>query len=475
VIAWLGCTAALQPPAERRLPEIEPALDVDPDPGRVEVHLEAIVTELSWGGGPATEAWAYRDAYGGSTSIPGPLLQVEEGDELEVHLHNALPMSSTLHLHGVALPNDMDGSEITQMVVRPGEDHHHTFVVTHPGTFWYHPHFEVADQMARGLYGPGLSRGDTDLHETADRTLVLVDALVDDEGLPVYDVEPELWRVGRQGDLVLINGAPAGEDLVLRATPRERWRIVNAAHSRYFGLSLEDHELRVVGGDAGPVRTPWSTQLLVVAPGDRYELIVQPEPGSRAVLWSLPVDRGFGVPPGEALPLLTVVGPDAQVSLPALPRSRAGMPRVPLSPSTATRVLSLAEGTAPDGEPLFSIDGVPWPFSNPVPVREGEVEVWEVHNCTEGHQPFHLHGLFFDVLDLDGLSPLHDSREDVADIPPGGMLRMAVPYEVPGQWMFHTHLLDLASHGMMAVIDVGDHAPAPSVPLTCAPGGQTAR
>lgn len=143
---------------------------------------------------------------------------------------------------------------------------------------------------------------------------------------------------------------------------------------------------------------------------------------------------------------VTVIGPETRARLPELPQTRDGMPRVELSSTPTVRSWSLTAGEAPDGEPLFAI------------------EVWEVHNCTDGHQPFHLHGLFFDVLDTDGLPPAHDAREDVADIPPHGILRMAVPYEVPGQWMLHTHLLDQASHGMMAAIDVGPWEPAPTAP-----------
>lgn len=185
-MTWLACTSPVpQLALERPLPEIPAAIDVDPDPDRVELHLEAMITELPIGGGRDAEVWAYRDTSALAPSIPGPLVAVQPGQELSMHLHNALPGSTTLHLHGVALPNDMDGSELTQMVVLPGEEHHHDFVVTHPGSFWYHPHFDVADQMARGLYGPGVSSGDDDLHETSDRTLVLTDVLLDADGLPL--------------------------------------------------------------------------------------------------------------------------------------------------------------------------------------------------------------------------------------------------------------------------------------------------
>lgn len=463
VITWLACTVPVPLPAiERALPELASAVDVDPSPDRVEVHLEALVTELRVGEQRAADVWAYRDTSAPVAAIPGPTIAVQQGQQLSVHLHNALPQSTTLHLHGVALPNDMDGSELTQMVVRPGESHHHDFVVTHPGTFWYHPHFDVADQMARGLYGLGVSSGDDDLHETADRTLLLVDLLLDEAGQPIYEVDPEVWRAGRQGTVVLVNGALAGEDLVLHTTARERWRILDAAHSRYFALTLEGHDLLVVGGDGGPARTPWRTDTLVVAPGDRYEVVVEMAPEARAVLWSMPVDRGFGLPPDDPVPLFTVIGPEQRERLPPLPETRPGMPRVVLPAEPAIRTWSLTASDAPNGEPLFAIDGTPWPFAAPVPVREGDVEVWEVHNCTDGHQPFHLHGLFFDVLDIDGRVSVHDAREDVADIPPYGVLRMAVPYEVPGQWMLHSHLLDQASHGMMAAIDVGPWDPAPS-------------
>jgi FtsP/CotA-like multicopper oxidase with cupredoxin domain len=208
VITLLACA----PPNEalvdeRPLPALVELVDVDPDPDVVEVHLEAVVANLPMGDGPPAEAWAYRDSSAaGDPIIPGPLLRVVPGDLLRVHLHNALDVSTTLHLHGLALPSDMDGSEVSQMVIRPGDEHHHELVITHPGTFWYHPHVAVADQVARGLYGVGVSSGDIwAVHNMTDRIQpfhlhgLFFDVLETEGVSPVFDSREDVANVPRTG------------------------------------------------------------------------------------------------------------------------------------------------------------------------------------------------------------------------------------------------------------------------------------
>ncbi|WP_055702834.1 multicopper oxidase family protein [Streptomyces silaceus] len=115
--------------------------------GRVrEVKLMAMETRLDLGG-PTVKTWAYGDR------LPGKEVRVTAGDTLSLTLANHLPQSTSLHWHGIALRNDMDGVPgLTQKNIRPGADFTYRFAVPHPGTYWFHPH--SGTQQDRGLYAP---------------------------------------------------------------------------------------------------------------------------------------------------------------------------------------------------------------------------------------------------------------------------------------------------------------------------------
>ena len=97
-------------------------------------------------GGPTVRSWAYGD------SVPGPLLRAKAGDRVVVVVDNALPESTSVHWHGVALRNDMDGVPgMTQSPIGTNSQFTYDFTVPDPGTYFYHPHSGV--QLDRGLYG----------------------------------------------------------------------------------------------------------------------------------------------------------------------------------------------------------------------------------------------------------------------------------------------------------------------------------
>ena len=97
-------------------------------------------------GGPVVDTWAYGD------SVPGPLLRARAGDLLRVRVDNQLPATTSVHWHGIALRNDMDGVPgMTQAPIGAGKSFTYEFTVPDPGTYFYHPHSGV--QLDRGLYG----------------------------------------------------------------------------------------------------------------------------------------------------------------------------------------------------------------------------------------------------------------------------------------------------------------------------------
>ncbi|WP_030689009.1 multicopper oxidase family protein [Streptomyces sp. NRRL B-1347] len=128
-------------------PEVAAAEKKRPGGGRLrELKLMAMPTTLDLGG-RTVKSWAYGDA------LPGKEIRATAGDTLSLTLANHLPQPTSLHWHGLALRNDMDGVPgLTQRDIKPGADFTYRFKVPHPGTYWFHPH--SGTQQDRGLYAP---------------------------------------------------------------------------------------------------------------------------------------------------------------------------------------------------------------------------------------------------------------------------------------------------------------------------------
>jgi FtsP/CotA-like multicopper oxidase with cupredoxin domain len=112
----------------------------------VPVALDAVPGAVDLGG-ITVRTWSYQG------EIPGPEIRVRKGDTVKAALANRLPDPTTVHWHGIAIRNDMDGvPTATQAPVAAGRDFTYRFTAADPGTYWYHPHVGV--QLDRGLYGP---------------------------------------------------------------------------------------------------------------------------------------------------------------------------------------------------------------------------------------------------------------------------------------------------------------------------------
>lgn len=111
----------------------------------VAVDLEA--REFSW----EVEPGLTIPGFGFNGQAPGPTIRGEVGDTLVVHLKNSLPEPTTIHWHGLRVPNEMDGTQMVQNPIKPGETFEYRFMLPDAGTFWYHPHTHESEQMERGM------------------------------------------------------------------------------------------------------------------------------------------------------------------------------------------------------------------------------------------------------------------------------------------------------------------------------------
>ena len=433
--------------------ELTPLLDTNPAANIVEVQLVAGLSTTEYLAGKPAHVWAYRDGASANAigSVPGPLLTANQGDHVIVHFRNELPEETTIHWHGIRVPPRSDGTTVAQIPVAPGASFDYEFDALDAGTFWYHPHIHGDVQIENGLYGMIVVKGGVDPDVAADRAFVLDDVKLESTGQLSTRIDALDLMLGRQGNVLLVNGR-SGASLQAKAGSRERWRFVNAANGRYFNLFLPGHTLQVIGWDGGLLAEPYTTDTLLIAPGERYEVLVElaDAPGTQLSLQTLHYDRGHNIPDPGPQTIMSIALPSraerAPLPLPTL--WRADEP-IAIDAQTPQRSFVLSEQEEGLVEPRFFINGERFPNNTPIAALAGAVAIWSIRNDAEMDHPFHLHGMFFRVLDVDGVVPAHAGWKDTVNVPQKTTLRFAVRYGEPGTWMYHCHILEHAERGMM--------------------------
>jgi FtsP/CotA-like multicopper oxidase with cupredoxin domain len=439
-----------------KLPEVS---DINPDPKIVEINLDARVAEVE-AGTKRVQAWTYN---GG---IPGPLIRTNVGDRLIVHFTNHLPSPTTVHWHGLRVPIDMDGVPgISQPDVVTGGTFTYDFVVPDAGLFWYHPHVDSAAQVGFGLSGPLLVSDPAENVGVSDElVLVLNDLDIDENGaLASPDTGgTAAMAFGREGNVILVNGKQ-NATISARAGAPQRWRIVNTAKTRYFNLHLRDNagDFTKIGGDGGLQEYPTQEELLVLAPGERADVIVTPKgkPGTEIQVMSELFNRGYGsVEFRDPEKLFRIALTNQQpVNAPPLPKIRRTIQ--PLKAEGATPIQLDLDIVLNNFTKLneYRINGRPYPRAKAIPAKIGETQIWTVNNTTSWSHPMHLHGFFFQVLDKNGQPVRPMEWKDTVNVQFKQSLQLLVRFDDrPGSWMVHCHILDHAEGGLMTTVQLGD-------------------
>jgi FtsP/CotA-like multicopper oxidase with cupredoxin domain len=419
-----------------------------PAPGRnvIPVELEAREVEWSIAPGATIRAWAFNG------QVPGPVIEGRVGDVLEVRLTNRLPEPTAIHWHGLRLPASMDGTEMVQRLVQPGESFTYRFKLLDAGTFWYHPHANETVQLERGLYGALIVRGEGEPELDREQVLVLDDLKLDRKGRIAKFGGFVQWHDGREGDARLVNGK-IEPTLSIAAGQVERWRVVNASSARYVRLSIGRVPFRLLGTDGGLLETPVSVDDVLLAPGDRVDIAIGPFAGGQEIAvealryWRTTIKRRKD----ERFATLRVG--KAQPSNASVPERLRVIE--PLAPSSATpnRTVDFGIKYSLRRGMDFVVNGERHDVDEPVKI--GQLQIWDVVNSTLMDHPFHLHGYFFQVLSVNGKPPAWRSWEDVVNLPPKSTTRIAwMPDDRPGSWMYHCHILEHHAAGMMAHFDV---------------------
>jgi FtsP/CotA-like multicopper oxidase with cupredoxin domain len=227
--------------------------------GTKQFDLTTDIVEWEVEPGKFVEAWAYNE------QIPGPTLKLVDGDRVEIRVTNNLEESTTVHWHGIDVPNEMDGvPDVTQEQIKPGETYTYAFDVIGPAVGMYHAHSNSQKQVPMGL-----SAG------------MIVASLPIPAGVTVSQEIPFIVNDG--GELgFTINGK------AFPATKPITARVGETILVHYFNEGLQVHPMHlhgpdqtVIAKDGNPLPAPYDADTVLVGPGERYSVLVTPNrPGA---------------------------------------------------------------------------------------------------------------------------------------------------------------------------------------------------
>lgn len=435
-----------------------------------EFRFIASRAKVNLGAGPDFLAWTYNG------QVPGPEIRVREGDIIRVVLTNDLPQETSIHWHGLPLPNAMDGVPgVTQKGVQPGDDFVYEFEAGPAGTFMYHSH--AAYQLDQGLYGPLIIEPSNE-KQTHDKefTLMLEDWVMKDNGAvaPVRRRPSPMGmmrgRMRRQRgfnnqkapllepvyDAYAVNGRayPAGDPLMVKKGDRVKLRLANPSSSTTYDLSLAGHPLTITHADANPVQ-PLETDVIRIGMGERYDVaFVADNPG----YWLLGArESGFG----ESQLRIPITYKGVRMKAAAGPvfhrgqrfashwNLRASEPKQPYPGDVDKFIPQTLSGGM--HSPFWTINGQIYPDADSPVVKKGDhVRIAYANHSMMPH-PMHLHGHFFKVVN-PRLPPEHWILKDTVIVDPMQRLEIEFMADNPGKWIHHCHNLYHMMAGMANVV-----------------------
>lgn len=432
---------------------------------------------LAGAGYPETDVWAYGSA------VPGPEIRTRQGERLRVAIENRLAEDTTVHWHGVRVPNGMDGvPHLTQAPIIPGTSFVYEFDVPDAGTYWYHPHQRSFEQVARGLYGPLVVEEREPLPVDRDILWMLGDwRLLPDASISGdFGNRMETGMAGRVGNTVTVNGRVI-DTFAVRAGERTRLRLINAATARIFALEFRDHHPLVIALDGQPVEPhePEGARV-VLGPAQRADLVLDMTgaPGRHSAVidtfyqgleYRL-LDLVYGTerlrdrPPEAPTALAPNTMPEPDLAVAQRHEVILGggmMGRMMGVGGQGGGMMGMMGGMAPGGGMGmgmgWTINGVAATEHDMAPMLElgrGQSVVLALANETAWWHPIHLHGHAFRVITRNGTPTPYREWRDTVLVQPRERVEIAFVADNPGQWMIHCHVLDHQNGGMMAVIAV---------------------
>ncbi|MBP9664428.1 MAG: multicopper oxidase domain-containing protein [Pyrinomonadaceae bacterium] len=460
------------------------------------INLRAVVSTISLLPGAPTQVWRYEGEVVEGTpqnlqpipgSFLGPTIRVHRGQTIRINFTNNLPEMTLMHWHGLHVPEAMDAHP--RFTVEPGASYVYEFtVMNRAGTYWYHPHpdmrtafqvycglaglFIVSDDEEQGL---GLPSGE------ADVPIVLQDRIFAPDNQFVYS---SIGMVGFLGDRMLVNGNLARSvDVASRAY---RLRFLNGSNSRFYKLAWSDGTpLTVIASDGGLLEAPVERPYLMLAPGERYEVIADfrnsPLRRNRRLVSQAfsPMGNagngGAALPNGAAFPIVSFRVRRRVADNFVLPPT--------LSTITRYRLEDAVNAANPRAFPIsfqmgmFMLNGGMFEMNGVAPnesVALNTLEAWDIANQSGPVQmahPMHIHLVQFQIIErqmnASGATNYEGVKYGFVDtgwkdtfmLMPGERVRLLLRFEdFTGKFVYHCHNLEHEDMGMMRNFQVNPAA-----------------
>lgn len=417
---------------------------------------------------------------GYSAKVPGDVLRATAGDLVEVTLVNALAEATSVHWHGLAILNSMDGVPgLTQGDIEPDTSFTYRFVVPDAGTYWFHPHHGL--QLDRGLMAPLIVEDPAEpLAADVEYTLVLDDwldgtgttpdeelaALRDMGGMSMdsmgaMSMATSALLGGDAGDVEypyhLVNGRPIEDPATLlpapRAGQRVRLRIINAGADTAYRFAVGGHRMTVTHSDGFPVE-PVVVDAILIGMGERYDITIDIQSGAWPVV---ALAEGKDSTAGAIIrtgDVITSATPDLGRPLPEhdgvwlrysdLRATEAAGLELPASSDIRELPLRLTGGMMRYD---WGIDGRPYGEHEPIEVAHGEWVRLAIRNDSMMWHPVHLHGHTPQLS-----SQRFGARKDTVNVLPGQSVDLTFQADNPGSWMLHCHNAYHLESGMATVV-----------------------
>ena len=422
----------------------------------------------------------------------GPVLRAKRGDTVNINVTNHIGQESTLHWHGFTLPAKMDGGPHQR--IANGATWNATFQIRQPAsTLWYHSHqfHGTGEQVYAGMAGLFYIDDENSKHlglpstyGVDDLPVVIQDRAFNRNGQFRYVSSMPDRMMGMQGNVILVNGVIKprleAQKTVLRL------RLLNGSNARIYHLAFNDNRhFDVIASDCGMLASPAKINRLILAPGERAEIIVDLSDRKPVILKSL---KGairntgmMGMMMGNNDREFDIMQIDPQrAEKSAYKRPSSILHPANLNPAEAvgTRAMEMnmtmmgmmggggmmGRGGMMGGKRRgsgFTINGRSYDLKRiDFSVKRGTSEIWEVTNRSMLPHPLHVHNTQFQVLSRNGRQPYaHESGlKDTILVYPREVVRILVPFryysDANNPYMYHCHILEHEDQGMMGQFTV---------------------
>ncbi len=457
------------------------------------------------------------EMYGYNDQTPGPLIKVNQGDNVTVQFTNNIDFPTTVHWHGLRLDYTNDGVPgITQDPIQPGDTFEYNLKFPDEGIFLYHPHVRTEIQMEKGLYGNILVESGKSSQVDYKIPLILDDISIVDGNLEKFDSEMTTKTLmGRFGNTMLINGN-ADYSLEVRQGDIARFYLTSTANTRTFDFGIDQHKMKLVGDDASNYEKETIVNSVIIASSERRTVDVLFENvGEFDILHNTPekiyvLGKVIVIPSSavensasfyktveneeiirEIEPFRKFFSAESDLELEfdlkmmmtdamVMKDSHSEMSdhgKMSIDKQHETMAMNKHELKLKPIEwedemsqmnAMSNDENTNWILRDAKTGKEGfdinyqanvgDVKKIRLVNSPDSahpmQHPIHLHGQRFLVLNENGVPNENLAWKDSVLVPTGSTVDILVEFSNPGQWAMHCHILEHAEAGMITEITV---------------------